>query len=564
MTRKIWQGATILVAGLGLLGAVLLWFELLSPEVAYEFSSIIYPLVSVGAGALVMTAAGKVDGTERLAWRLVGLGIVFWGLGETIWVWYSFIAHVEVPYPGWADVLYLAGYPIMFIGVLFMPHLRLLRYERIRLTLDTVAGSVAIAAVMWTAYLADVVYLDPEAGLAERFVNILYPLVDVVLLIALLILAVRRTTRRFDPRLLALATGILVTAFADITYVFQLEEGTYVDGGPLDALWLVGYALFAVAGYYVTKPPVEREEQAPGQKLWQVVAPYTAVAALFALTAIELGRGGGFLQWASFSVSLIVIARQGFAIKETREVVAKQRDNLVASVSHELRTPLTSIRGFSQLLNSRWDSLDDERRREMIATIDDQSRYLTRLVTDLVDVARNEVIAVELDVEPISAAALIEDVVLTTADDDRATGPIGVGMPSDFQVVGDRSRLKQILVNLVTNAVRYGNGDIAIEAMTDHGQAVIEIHDNGPGVAKKHEEAIWERFERGAHRLDSSVPGSGIGLAIARGLAIAHDGSLTYRRSTLLGGACFRLTLPLSDAPEPAEELEPALSLPSS
>ena len=108
----------------------------------------------------------------------------------------SYIAGTEVPYPGWADVSYLAGYPVIFVGILLMPHVRMMRYERIRLTLDALAGTVALAAIMWTLYLHRVVYFDADAGLLERYVNIAYPFADVVLLVALLLLAIRRTARR--------------------------------------------------------------------------------------------------------------------------------------------------------------------------------------------------------------------------------------------------------------------------------------------------------------------------------------------------------------------------------
>jgi signal transduction histidine kinase len=109
---------------------------------------------------------------------------------------------------------------------------------------------------------------------------------------------------------------------------------------------------------------------------------------------------------------------------------------------------------------------------------------------------------------------------------------------------GDRGRLIQVLVNYLTNATRYGSGEIRIDARGEDRHIVINVHDNGPGVPKRHEEAIWDRFERGAHRFDATVPGSGIGLPIARMLVEAHGGTASYRRSGQLGGARFTMSIP--------------------
>jgi two-component system sensor histidine kinase KdpD len=123
----------------------------------------------------------------------------------------------------------------------------------------------------------------------------------------------------------------------------------------------------------------------------------------------------------------------------------------------------------------------------------------------------------------------------------------------DLVVHADLARLRQIVVNLLTNAVRYGKDRILLTARAHEGTAYFQVHDDGPGVQKKYEAVIWERFERGAHRFDSATPGSGIGLPIARALVEAHGGAIHQHRSEVLGGACFEFTLPLPN-PAPAPE----------
>jgi signal transduction histidine kinase len=132
-------------------------------------------------------------------------------------------------------------------------------------------------------------------------------------------------------------------------------------------------------------------------------------------------------------------------------------------------------------------------------------------------------------------------------------------------VDADPDRLHQILVNLLTNAVRYGKHRILLRVGRDGADVLFRVHDDGPGVPKRFEAAIWQRFERGAHRRGSSVDGLGIGLPIARVLVEAHGGTITQHRSEVYGGACFEFTIPVPvpAASSPAPEslpLEPTLA----
>ncbi len=532
---------------LSLISAALLAFGVLSEDVAYHFAQLIYVVVPLGSGFVILGATRTLDGTNKFAWLSIGGGVLAWGLGEAIWVYYEYILKIEVPYPGWADVFYLLGYPLIFVGILLLPHLKPGRLEQLRLSLDAIAGSIALAAAMWGAYLSDQIYLDPSAGFFEQFTNIMYPLGDVVLLIAVMILAVRRSSLRFDARLLALSIGMLATAIADVVYIFQVEADTYSTGGWLDSLWLIGYAGFIAAGWYLMQPTKTTELADRSTRLWQLAAPYAAILALFTLTLLDTAGDASILQMASGIVGLLIIARQAVSIRENRELVEKQRDDLIASISHELRTPLTSVQGFAQLLKERGETLDSEQRVELIEIIESQSRHLGGLVTDLVDVARDRLASVNLSVETLELSELLTDakhIALNSGEID-----ISILAEPDVFISGDRRRIIQILVNLFTNAGRYGQGRIEVVVGVKNGFAKIEVHDNGTGVPKRYEESIWERFERGAHRLDSTIPGSGIGLPIARSLVEAHNGTIGYRASERIGGACFTVSLPLLASP---------------
>lgn len=124
-------------------------------------------------------------------------------------------------------------------------------------------------------------------------------------------------------------------------------------------------------------------------------------------------------------------------------------------------------------------------------------------------------------------------------------------VPAGITVMVDAQRMTQVFVNLLTNGYRYGDSRIHIGGRQNGGAVTVTVDDDGPGVPRKYEAAIWQRFERGAHRFDTVTPGSGIGLPIAKALVEAHNGSITYEPSDALGGASFVVKLPVSQAMDP-------------
>jgi signal transduction histidine kinase len=141
------------------------------------------------------------------------------------------------------------------------------------------------------------------------------------------------------------------------------------------------------------------------------------------------------------------------------------------------------------------------------------------------------------------ASDLVRDAVAACA------GGRTIGIVADpARVWADPDRILQVLVNLITNAIRYGRSEIKVVVRRADGHVLFAVHDNGAGVPPKFQAGIWDRFERGAHSDDAGIPGSGIGLSVARDLVIAHGGAISYRPSELLGGACFEFSIP---DPEP-------------
>lgn len=503
-------------------------------------SGVVYSFAAVGSG-LVLIAAGRLaQGGSRFSWTMIGAGVLSWGVGEIVWTVQSELG--EIPYPGPADFFYVVGYPLILVGVIALPYLRPGRFERIRLAIDATAGAVSLGVLMWVIYLHQVV--GPGLEPMESFLNVAYPFGDVLLVTALMVMAMRRSEHRLDLKIILLAGAIALTAAADVAFSLLSSADEYVEWGRLDGVWLASYAMFAFAAWGVTRPPASQETSYRSLSTWQLAAPYTAVGALFLVRLVTSSGNGLLLNFATTAVAVLVVVRLNLTVHEKGELLAQQRDDLVASVSHELRTPLTGIQGYAQILAESWESLSDDEREEMLGTIDVQAKQLGRIVTDLIDVARDRLQNLDLARVDCDAAEIVKEAVASLG----SGSGIQTRTEADARIWAEPDRIRQVLTNLITNAIRYGGDEILVTSARKGPFVVFSVHDNGEGVPSKYQSAIWERFERGAHNHDTGKQGSGIGLSLARDLVTAHGGTIYYRTSDLLGGACFEFTIPVAPA----------------
>jgi signal transduction histidine kinase len=258
-------------------------------------------------------------------------------------------------------------------------------------------------------------------------------------------------------------------------------------------------------------------------------------------------------------IGALVVVRQLVALRDYRNLVSEQRRGLVSSVSHELRTPLTAMVGFLEVLDDTTIELGAKERKELISIVRQQSLYMSRIVADLLLLAR-ESNTLELAESEASVNQLVDESARRLARQDR---DLEVQVEPDLVAFADADRLRQALDNLIVNAFRYGGGKALVIGRSEGADLVIEVHDDGPGVPRKYELAIWEQFERGANRLNATTPGSGIGLSVVDLVVRRHGGTATYERSKLLGGACFRLVLPDRLRPEPSAVRPPVRAVPS-
>ena len=233
-------------------------------------------------------------------------------------------------------------------------------------------------------------------------------------------------------------------------------------------------------------------------------------------------------------------------VEELRRLSALRAD-FVALVSHELKGPMTAVIGSAKTLQGRWRELTPEQRDSFLTLIDHETNRLADLVTDVLDTSRIEAGQFSYSFRDVDLGELVQEsaTAAESAQDEVRIRSL-VHRPLPF-VRGDRDRLRQVMTNLLDNAVKYSpaGGEVEVEALAENGRISIEVRDRGPGIASEHHSLIFEKFGRvtGEH----AKPGTGLGLFIARSIAEAHGGSLDVRARGGQGTA-FALELPAEGA----------------
>ncbi len=224
------------------------------------------------------------------------------------------------------------------------------------------------------------------------------------------------------------------------------------------------------------------------------------------------------------------------AERRLRELV-QSKDDFIATISHELRTPLTSVLGFATVLRDADGALSVAERAEMVRLIAEQAAELATIVEDLLVAARSRVDRLAVHRVDVDLAAELDTVLETTPQ----VAGLRIGVRAQpVRAAADPVRVRQILRNLLTNAARYGGGEISVSVDLRGDTASVQVRDDGAGVPEGDREAIFERYHSSRSVLQ---PGSvGLGLTVSRELARLMGGEVTYRRDD--GQSCFELTLP--------------------
>ena len=231
------------------------------------------------------------------------------------------------------------------------------------------------------------------------------------------------------------------------------------------------------------------------------------------------------------------------------ERVAEVRARVVGHVAHEFRTPLSSILGFAALLSDDAAEVTPERRREFVDIIHRNARHLLHVVNDILNLTKVEAETLEVTLAPVHvgqvASAVAESLRPMAGERGRPLRVADGGAPP---ALADAGRLRQVLLNLMDNAIKYsGRGtSVEISVRQDGGEVRVEVRDEGPGLTEAEQGMIFREFSR-IHHPGARVAGAGLGLSLAKDLTEAMDGRLGVR-SVVGAGSTFWVSLPVADA----------------
>ena len=565
-----------LIAGLAAVG---LYFAL--PWHSFG-QTLVYDAIGVSAAAAAVAGARLHRPSLRLPWYLFSAGLLAFAVGDVLFNLYAFVWHSDPPVPSIADVFYLAGYPFLTAGLILLVRC-LRREERRGGRIDAAMLIVAFALCQWVFIIED---LTDTGSFSERIVAISYPLMDVVLLSALVFFALTPVWRTISYRYLA--ASIVLLLFADELY--GLSPARYASTSWLDSAWLLSYVLWGVAALHPSMRELSEPVRGGGPRVSRlrvgmlVAALATAPAVLLiqattgtAVDAVAIAIGAGALcglvllrltgvihalerlrrderlARAEAETAQRLLAEQNARLREADRL----KDEFVALISHDLRTPLTSITGYVELALE--EDLNDDA-RGFLEVVSRNTERLLALVNDLLFVARLQTGEMALEPAEVDLGDVVRDSVRSMEPRAAAKRVTLTCEVEDVPTTSiDRGRVLQVLDNLLSNAVKFtpAGGGVHVSLGGDADRLAVEVADTGMGIAPEDQRRLFERFFRAENAVQQQVPGTGLGLYISRAIAEAHGGALTVR-SELGRGSTFRLELPLTvvAVPEAAHGLD--------
>jgi signal transduction histidine kinase len=230
------------------------------------------------------------------------------------------------------------------------------------------------------------------------------------------------------------------------------------------------------------------------------------------------------------------------------EVANRHKSEFLANMSHELRTPLNAIIGFSDVLLQKMFGELNEQQADYLEDIRSSGSHLLTLINDILDLSKIEAGRMELEAAPFSLVAALNNAVTLVRERAQSHGiklELEVSPELDT-VVADERKVKQVVVNLLANAVKFtpDGGRVTLRAAREDGQIRLAVHDTGIGIAREDQERIFDEFQQASHQSEKSREGTGLGLSLSKRMVELHGGTITVD-SAPGKGSTFTVALPL-------------------
>jgi signal transduction histidine kinase len=287
-----------------------------------------------------------------------------------------------------------------------------------------------------------------------------------------------------------------------------------------------------------------------GEEVFGVIALVRVEVRPFNDREIELVEG--FARQSAIAIENVRLFKEIQEKSAQLEVANRHKSEFLANMSHELRTPLNAIIGFSDVLLQKMFGELNEQQADYLEDIRSSGSHLLTLINDILDLSKIEAGRMELEVAQFSLVAALNNAVTLVRERAQSHG-IRLALevaPELDTVVADERKLKQVVVNLLANAVKFtpDGGTVSLRASRDNGEVRLAVHDTGIGIAGADQQRIFEEFQQASHQTEKSREGTGLGLSLSKRMVELHGGTISVE-SAPGKGSTFTVALPLMKEP---------------